>query len=121
LYESAHNWALARDAKEILCWAALIKARIELAGLKVQGSGVRRQGSGVGEGRLQAAQDALDEGLKIARDCGYGIYHIDLLLAQAHLHLLQGNPQAALADLRLALDDGLPANDHHRATATAGG
>jgi hypothetical protein len=56
-------------------------------------------------------QTALDEGLKIARDCGYGIYHIDLLLAQAHLHLLQGNPQGALADLRLAIDDGIPAND----------
>ena len=32
-------------------------------------------------------------------------------MEQAHLHLLQGNPKAALADLHLALDDGIPANN----------
>lgn len=103
-YDPAHNWALARDSKETLCWAALIKARIELAEDRSQKSGVSTE-------PLQTAQDALTEGLKLARDCGFGIYHIDLLLEQAHLHLLQGQPQAALADLRLALDDGLSASD----------
>ncbi|MEM9266737.1 MAG: hypothetical protein AAGA46_14550, partial [Cyanobacteria bacterium P01_F01_bin.13] len=107
-YAEAHNWALARDSKEILCWAALLKVRIELAVTEAE---VRGQESGVRKESLQAAQDALNEGLKIARDCGYGIYHIDLLLEQARLHLLQGNYQAALADIRLALDDGIPAND----------
>jgi tetratricopeptide (TPR) repeat protein len=105
-HELSHNWALARDSKETLCWTALVKARIELAEIDVS-----RQESEISKRALQVAQKVLDEGVKIARDCGYGIYHIDLLLAQAHLHLLQGNPQAALADLRLALDDGIPAND----------
>ncbi len=109
-YSPAHNWALARDSKEILCWAALVKTRIELAEAEAE-AGVRKQESGVKVEPLQTAQDALIEGLKIARDCRFGIYHIDLLLEQVHLHLLQGNPQAALADLRLALDDGIPAND----------
>jgi hypothetical protein len=103
LYGLTHNWALARDSKETLCWAALVKARIELAIASSQQPQTRHE-------PLQVAQDALTEGLKIARDCGFGIHHIDLLLEQAHLHLFQGNPQAALADLRLALDDGIPAN-----------
>ncbi|MEO0407375.1 MAG: toll/interleukin-1 receptor domain-containing protein [Cyanobacteria bacterium P01_A01_bin.135] len=100
-YESSQNWALARDAKEVLCWATLIKTRIELADFQNQNS----------EFNPEPAQAALTEGLKIARDCGYGIYHIDLLIEQARLHLLQSNPQAALATLRLALDDGSPASD----------
>ncbi|NEQ49755.1 MAG: TIR domain-containing protein [Leptolyngbya sp. SIO3F4] len=105
-YEKAQNWALARDSKETLCWAALVKARIELAE-----PGFRIQDSRISMEALQAAQDALTEGLKIARDCGYGIYHIDLLLEQSYLHLLQGNSQAALADIRLALNEGIPPND----------
>jgi hypothetical protein len=51
------------------------------------------------------------ESLKIARDCGYGLYHIDLLLERARLHLLRGNARAALDDIEVALDTGIPANE----------
>jgi tetratricopeptide (TPR) repeat protein len=102
----ALNWALVRDSKETLCWATLVKARIELTGL-----GTGSQESRARREQLQAAKAVLTEGLKIARDCGYGLYHIDLRLIQARLHLCQNNPQAALADLRLALDDGIAASD----------
>jgi len=60
---------------------------------------------------LVSAEEALAEGLKIARDCGYGIYHIDLLLERARLHLFLGKPETALKDLQLALDTGIPANE----------
>ena len=60
---------------------------------------------------LTTTESSITEGLKIARDCGYGIFHIDLLLEQARVHLQRGNPQSALDDLRLALDDGIKAND----------
>ena len=53
----------------------------------------------------------IEEGLKIARDCGYGFYHIDLLLERALLPLLRVNPQSALDDIKLALNDGIPGND----------
>lgn len=82
----------------------LVRARIELAKVNAQ------QPKGK-TGHLQAAQNDLTEGLKIARDCGYGIYHIDLQLEQAHLNLLQGNPQGALDNIHLSLDEGIPAND----------
>jgi len=52
------------------------------------------------------ARRSLDEGLRIARDCGYGIHHNDLLLERARLHILCGEPLASLDDLRVALDDG---------------
>ncbi len=48
--------------------------------------------------------------LKIARDCGFGLYPIDLLLERARLHLLEGNPPSALEDLHSVkrFDGGLP-------------
>jgi hypothetical protein len=54
---------------------------------------------------LTKAETAVTQGLKIARDCGFGLFHIDLLLERARLYLLQGNPAAALEDIVLALGD----------------
>ncbi len=105
LCASARDWAAARDAKEVLCWSALVQGRIELA---------REKETMVPAEKTKAitkCQDALAAGLKIARDCGFGLYHIDLLLERARLQLLQANPQAALDDLRVALDTGIPADD----------
>lgn len=45
---------------------------------------------------MSSCSNSLRDGLAIARDRGYGIYHIDLLLKRARLHLLCGEPQAAL-------------------------
>ena len=66
---------------------------------------------------LKSAATALQSGLKIARDCGFGLYHIDLLIVRARLHLLTGHPDKALDDIQMALGDengeggGIPAND----------
>jgi hypothetical protein len=59
---------------------------------------------------LNEVETALTAGPQIARDCGFGLYHIDLLLQRARQHLLRGNPDAALADIELALDTGIPAD-----------
>ena len=164
LCQSARDWAVARDAKEVLCWSALVQARLELAaalrperakhispgqrpGLpehenpqalkgrhKEQPSDLSRpyrapddhgesgsQGDALGyhvadPSGLKNANASITEGLKIARDCGFGLYHVDLLLERARLHLLRGNPQSALDDVHVALGDssgagGIPAND----------
>ena len=66
---------------------------------------------------LTHAKTALESGLKIARDCGFGLYHIDLLVARARLHLLTGHPDQALDDIQMALGnengegDGSPSKD----------
>ena len=95
LLDDAHAWALARDAKEPLCWAELVRARIKI--------GVRGEGRGA---RGEEAGRAVEEGLRIARECGFGIYHIDLLLERCRLGLLRGDAPAAEADARTALFDG---------------
>ena len=88
--DAAHEWALARDAKETLCWAARVRARIA------------RDAEAPDDARR-----AVEEGLRIARDCGFGIYHIDLLLLRARLALEAGDAEAALADIDTALSEGV--------------
>ena len=104
LCASSRSWAEARDAKEVLCWSALVMGRIELKRMKAEGGRMN-------EVELGVADTAIAEGMKIARDCGFGLYHIDLLLERARLHLLRGHASAALDDIELALDKGIPAND----------
>ena len=90
LCRSTSDWALQRDAQETLCWSALVRAKIELA-----------KGSHTIEARA-----AIEEGLRIARDCGYGILHIDLLLVRAQAALHEGRPDDAIRDVAIALDEG---------------
>ncbi len=106
LRSSAHDWAVARDAKEVLCWAALVEVRIAACGMR------NRQAtpSSIPPSAIPNPPSSLADGLALARDCGYCIYHIDLLLERARWRLLGGEPQAALDDLRTALDDGVPGN-----------
>ena len=115
LCASARTWAEARDAKEVLCWSALVQAQHVLASERHGAS--RRydkqpqdQEPAASASPLTLAHTTLTAALKIARDCGFGLYHIDLLLERARLHLLRGNPDAALADVALALDTGIPAD-----------
>ena len=56
---------------------------------------------------LKEARKAADEGLRIALDCGYGIYHIDLQVAQAQVALREGKPEEAIDDLEIALSEGV--------------
>ena len=116
----AREWGIAHDAREVLCRSALVQSRIAMA----KASCTSEPGA-VGEslangralliatthGRRSGAAAAIDEGVRIARDCGFGIYHVDLLLKRARLQLCLRDPLAALADIRVALDDGIPADD----------
>ena len=129
---SARDWASQRGAKEVLCWSALVRARMELAKIRRVRETHQDRHTNENEDRhtnenedrrtddhedgalhapYHAAENTVAEGLKIARDCGYGIYHIDLLVERARLHLLRGDPGAALEDIRVALDTGIAAND----------
>ncbi len=94
----------------MLCWCALVQARINLNDLKAQKIQEKEFSSSTRESLFNACS-SIEEGLKIARDCGFCLYHIDLLLEKAFLHLLQGEPQQAHNDLRLALDTGVPASN----------
>jgi tetratricopeptide (TPR) repeat protein len=103
----ARDWAAAHNAKEVLCWASLVQGRIELLALSNQRSGSHCEHTQ----HVTARYATFAEGLKIAHDCGYGLYHIDLLLERARLHLLRGDAEAALDDIEVALDTGIPANE----------
>lgn len=105
LLVQALDWAMARDQKEVLCWAALVRARIQLSAFRQQQS-AHSEERGVAKPLAQAIA-LVDEGLRIARDCGFGIFHIDLLLVRARLHLLKDDPRAAQADAYMALSDGV--------------
>ena len=106
LHDSAHDWAVARDAKEVRCWAALVEVRMAVRAM------LNRQAtpSSLPPAAIPNPPAALADGLALARDCGFGIFHIDLLLERARWHLFGDAPQAALDDLRTALDDGIPGN-----------
>jgi len=66
----AREWAVARDARETLCRCVLVQARIELSAI----SGHHSATDGERAEHLIAAETSITEGLKIARDCGYGLY-----------------------------------------------
>jgi len=96
--QQAMEWARARDHQEMLCGGTLIGAKIalEAAGKdKAQHT------------RIAEAIAGLEEGLRIARRCGYGILHIDLLNSRALAWLMQGKPGEAERDVRVALFDGV--------------
>ncbi len=99
--DAAHEWAIARDAKETLCWAALVRTRLERN--MARGSSV----DGAPHVPYDDARRAVEDGLRIARDCGFGIYHIDLLLLRARLALEKGAATTANADVDIALFKGV--------------
>ena len=153
LWTQARDWALARDAKEVLCWSYLVEAQHAFAqrshhsprdepetaehpstAAEAKRHPLSAETSSDGNDNSQATSDpatphhsesdgylaaatALESGLKIARNCGYGLYHIDLLIARARLHLITGHPDKALTDIQMALGDengeggGIPADD----------
>jgi hypothetical protein len=87
---TAYDWALAANAKEVLCSAAIVDSRLVLVGNASQDS-------------LRNAMDNLEDGLQIARNCGYAIHHVELLNTRADLTLRLGDPDAAERDARAAL------------------
>lgn len=102
LLHEAHVWALQHDAKESLCWSALVLARIELSTFREN----LAEPTDFPPNLVRAAV-ALEEGLRLARECGYGIYHIDLLLVRARVALHEGRADDAELDVRVALNEGI--------------
>jgi tetratricopeptide (TPR) repeat protein len=100
--DETRDWSISNGAKELLCRADLTRGRFLLSDAE---NSVNHQD------RLDLAEDIIRQSLKLARDCGFGLYHIDLQLQFARLHLIHGNAQAALDGIRVALDQGIPAND----------
>ena len=95
LLDTAHEWAVARDAKEPLCWASKVRAKIALD-----------------VHDWKAARDAVEDGLRIARDCGFGLYHIDLMILRARVALVEGDVASARDAVEVALFHGVrPAED----------
>lgn len=104
MLNDAHDWALRRDAKEQLVWERLVRVRIAVE----EHLTTRKTSQNVTE--LSNVDDSLFAGLRETIGCGFGLYHIDLLLERARLHLLRGDAGAAMDDIKVALDTGIPAN-----------
>jgi tetratricopeptide (TPR) repeat protein len=98
----AHQWALERDAQVVLCWSSLVAAKIELSAFSGQQSAEKEKHL-----LLEHSKSALEDGLRIARNCGYGIYHINLILARAAVALHEGRADDTLRDLDIACDDSI--------------
>jgi hypothetical protein len=103
LQHQAQEWALARDAREVLCLSAWEEGCIALAEARRKADGPY----GPQTARcLAEARRAAEEGLRTARDCGFGAFNIDLLLLRASIALEEGQAAAAECDARAALETG---------------
>jgi hypothetical protein len=101
LQHEAWEWAVARDAREPLCWAAWEGGRIALADARRKADGP----DGPETVRcLREARWVADEGLRIAREGGFGVFHTDLLLLRASVALEEGDVAPAEHDARAALE-----------------
>ncbi len=93
-----HEWAIANDAKETLCYASVLRSRYLLKQSEDKLSTSKEALS-----LVDIAVDQIEKGLRVARQCGYGLLNIDLLNCRAWAKLLSGNPQGAERDCRVAL------------------
>jgi hypothetical protein len=85
LYDAA-RWILHSGSVEHLCLLHLMRSRVAR-----------------GESDYVLAQQALDEGLHLARHCGLGLYHVDMLCEQAEVDLARGRAASAEVSAREAL------------------
>jgi hypothetical protein len=78
LLQAATGWILHAGSVEHLGLLHLVRARFALEGQN-----------------RESAQRAVNEGLHLARACGLGLYHIELLCVQAEISLARGDAPAA--------------------------
>ncbi len=76
--QAASGWILHSGSVEHLCLFHLVRAR-----------------AAHDQGDRETAQRAIHEGLHLARVCGLGLYHIELLCVQAEINLARGDAPAA--------------------------
>ena len=110
LTEKAHEWAIDREARAVLCWSWLVRARTALG----QGRAARETTD-----LVFAAMESIEAGLRIARECGLGIHFIDLMLEQAQAFLLRGGDDAAEHCVMTALYGLAPVDDGYAYDAVA--
>src|SRR5262249_57179487 len=78
LLDEAAGWVLHSGSVEHLCLYHLVRSRIAMKACD-----------------LHVAERAVDEGVHLARQCGLGLYHVELLCVQAELLLATAEPAAA--------------------------
>ncbi len=104
---AAFDWAVAHDARETKLRILLFRRRIDINKL-IQS---KRPTDQIERSKVKQILGQINEGIREARDCGYGLYHIDLLLERARLFLFQGKASFAIDDVEVALNIGVPANE----------
>jgi hypothetical protein len=78
LLDEAARWVLHSGSVEHLCLYHLVRSRIAIRACD-----------------FHVAERAVSEGVHLARQCGLGLYHVELLCAQAELLLATAEPAAA--------------------------
>jgi hypothetical protein len=91
--EAASAWILHSGSVEHLCLLHLVRARLARA-----------------EGQTNNAQSAVTEGLHVARQCGLGLYLVELLCEQAEILLIKEDAPAAEQTAREAWHRALSAS-----------
>jgi tetratricopeptide (TPR) repeat protein len=93
--ESAAPWVLHSGSVEHLCLYHLVRAR-----------------SALRSGERSSAQLDVDEGLHIARQCGLGLYHVELTCVLAEMLLAEADAVAAEHAAREAMQLAAPSGCH---------
>lgn len=100
--QSGLNWGLSRGDLETFIWGQLVRARMSLA-----------------KGDFGKACQALHDGLVNARECGYGLYWIDLQVAKGQWELACGRQLREGRELPPELEIWTPQRWFERAEASA--
>lgn len=102
--DAGSRWVLHSGSVEHLCLLHWVRSR-----------------SARGAGDNTTAGRAIDEGLHLARQCGFGLYHVELLCEGAELGLLRGDGVGAEVMAREALGRATAAECQFRWGAAAAG
>lgn len=96
LVEVCEKWALHAGARELVCWAALVKGRVHLQIAERDRGGLNHAGS------IKDAISAFTRGLELACQLGFSIHRIDLLLGRAKALLQIGDVEGATNNVNQA-------------------
>jgi hypothetical protein len=96
LVEACEKWALHAGARELVCWAALVKGRVHLQIAERDRGGLNHAGA------IKDAISAFTRGLELACQLGFSIHRIDLLLGRAKALLQIGDVEGATSNVSQA-------------------
>jgi hypothetical protein len=92
LLDAVLDWAISRDIQELACRAHLACAKLEI------GLPWEEPGPLISADAMARIDASLSEGLRIARECGFGLLHIDLLVLRGYSRLIRGDAPGATED-----------------------